>query len=135
MTCITMNTGNLLCNFFGSQYYYMLPDHENGVSVDTINNCAKVLSNNLPTYLFYDASLKGIIRSIEYDEELLDLKNKFNVDMEKRKIYYNGGKIDLKKCNSYYQRHIADKIENIVNRFFINNMYKMEIKIMFPIYG
>ncbi len=129
--CITIDATTLLCNFFGSPYYQTLEDNENGVSIKTIEKCAKVLANNLPTYLFYDATIKGIRRAINEDGKIFNL-NKI-LRLQDNKIYYNDSTIDLAKCNSCYTKNIANEITQIVNNFFIYKMYRKEIVLLKPI--
>lgn len=57
----------------------------NGVELEKIEKCAKVLANNLPGYVFYDLSQRSINNLV---------KNKKEFVLNDGKIYYRGAKID-----------------------------------------
>lgn len=117
MCCITIETGVLVANFFGS------PENEsvgqNGVELELIEKCAKVLANNLPGYVFYDLSSRKIEEFVEENKEF---------ELRDGKIYYRGEKIDRKQYNKVYVPSISKRIGEIVDGFFRYGLYNKEIK-------
>lgn len=117
MCCITIETDVLVANVFGS------PEKElagmDGVELETIEKCAKVLANNLPGYVFYDLSSRKV-------ESFLKENKGFT--LSDGTIYYRGEEIDRRHYNRVYVPAISNKISEIVDNFFRFGLYNKEIK-------
>lgn len=116
MCCITIETDVLVANVLGS------PEKQragiDGVEMETIEKCAKVLANNLPGYVFYDLSSKRV-------EAFLQANKDF--ELNDGKIYYRGAKINRKQYNKVYVPTISNRISEIVDGFFHFGLYNKEI--------
>lgn len=122
MCCITIETEVLVANFFGSPECIFTG--ADGVEVEKIEKCAKVLANNLPGYVFYDLSVKKINELTKENHDFL---------MNGGKIYYRGKKINRDQYNTIYSASISEKIVRIIDGFFRLHLYDKEIKILMPI--
>ena len=122
MCCITIETDVLVANFFGSPECRFTG--MDGVEVEKIEKCAKVLANNLPVYVFYDLSLKKINELTKENHDFL---------LSEGKIYYRGKKINRDQYNNIYSASISEKIGRIIDGFFRLRLYDKEIKILMPI--
>lgn len=122
MCCITIETEVLMANFFGS------PECEftgmDGVELEKIEKCAKVLANNLPGYVFYDLSPKKIKELTKENHDFL---------LNEGKIYYRGKKINRDQYNNIYSVSISKKISGIIDGFFKLHLYDKEIQILMPV--
>lgn len=116
MCCITIDTEVILANIYGSPEVNLMKG--DGIRIDVIEKCAVVLANNLPGYVFFDAT-PAAIKKVAIEN--MDFKE------ENGKVYYYGDKI----CRDYYNRiytpSIAEKITNLVDGFFKYKLYDAQV--------
>lgn len=117
MCCITIETDVLIANIFGSPQKILAG--MDGVSLEVIEKCAKVLANNLPGYVFYDLSFRKIEGFLKENKDFV---------LNNDKIYYRGEKIDREQYNKVYVSAISQKIGEIVDAFFYFGLYNKVIK-------
>ncbi len=117
MCCITIETDVLVANFFGSPESGLAG--MDGVELEVIEKCARVLANNLPGYVFYDLSPKKIAELVEENKEFV---------LNDGKMYYRGPGIDRRQYNKVYVPSIARRIGEIVDGFFHFGLYNKEIE-------
>lgn len=124
MCCITIETDVLMANFFGSPKCGQMA--EEGVELEKIERCARVLANNLPGYVFYDLTQKKIISFMKENKDFI---------LQDNKISYHGRKINRNKYNNIYSEKISSKISEVVDAFFDQKLYDKDIKILMPVQG
>lgn len=123
MGCISIDAKVLLYNFFGSQSFNL---NKESVPLEIIDKCAIFLANNLPGYVFYDSNVSSIIRVTKKNPEFI---------LSEGKVICKGNNINLEIINNIYSKTISNKIQEIVNDFFENNLFEKEIILLSPIYA